>query len=44
MRRRTTLALGLVALVGLAAASRGQDPVPLYPENYKILVFKRVPE
>ena len=37
MRRRTTLALALVALVGLAATSRGQDPVPLYPENYKVL-------
>jgi len=35
--RRTTLALGLMSLVGLPAAGLGQDPVPLYPNNYKVL-------
>lgn len=35
--RRTILALGVAGLVGLSAAGHGQDPVPLYPDNYKIL-------
>ncbi len=35
--RKTTLALGLTALLGGSAAASAQDPVPLYPENYKVL-------
>ena len=31
------LALGLLALAGLPAGSPAQDPVPLYPDNYKVL-------
>lgn len=34
---KRVLALGLIALVGLPAASSGQDPVPLYPDNYRVL-------
>ncbi len=30
-------ALALVAFVGLSGVGRTQDPVPLYPENYKVL-------
>jgi quercetin dioxygenase-like cupin family protein len=36
MRKRIP-ALGLVLFAGLTAASRAQDPVPLYPANYKVL-------
>ena len=35
--RRTILALGLAGPLGLPAAGFGQDPVPLYPNNYKVL-------
>lgn len=35
--RRTTLALGLAAVLVGPAAGFGQDPVPLYPENYKVV-------
>jgi len=31
------LVLGLVALVGLTLMGRSQDPVPLYPENYRVI-------
>jgi quercetin dioxygenase-like cupin family protein len=37
---RTTIAaiaIGLSVLTGLPAASHGQDPLSLYPENYKVL-------
>ena len=30
-------ALALIAFVGLSGVGRTQDPVPLYPENYKVL-------
>ena len=36
MRKRTLL-VGLLALGALPTASRAQDPVPLYPNNYKVL-------
>ncbi len=34
---RTTLALGFAVLLGAPTASSAQDPVPLYPENYRVL-------
>jgi quercetin dioxygenase-like cupin family protein len=34
---RRILALGFAGLLGLSALSSAQDPVPLYPENYKVL-------
>ena len=35
--RKRILAFGLFALVGLPSAGLCQDPVPLYPNNYKVL-------
>ncbi len=35
---RLVSALGTLALVAPAAPARAQDPVPLYPDNYKVLV------
>lgn len=35
--RKTILACSLTTLAGLAAASHAQDPVPLYPANYRVL-------
>lgn len=35
--RRTALAVGMAALLGGPVAGVAQDPVPLYPENYKVL-------
>ena len=36
--RKTTMALGVAVLLGGGAAARAaEDPVPLYPENYKVL-------
>ena len=35
--RKRTLVVGLLALGALPTASRAQDPVPLYPNNYKVL-------
>jgi quinol monooxygenase YgiN/quercetin dioxygenase-like cupin family protein len=32
------LFLGMFALIVFAAAARAQDPVPLYPDNYKVLL------
>jgi quinol monooxygenase YgiN/quercetin dioxygenase-like cupin family protein len=37
MRRTVTLALTLATLGFGANAAHGQDPVPLYPNNYKVL-------
>jgi quercetin dioxygenase-like cupin family protein len=36
--RRRALAIFWGALLGVPAAGRAQDPVPLYPENYKVLL------
>ena len=36
MRKRILL-IGLVAMAGLPAGGLPQDPVPLYPENYKVI-------
>jgi quercetin dioxygenase-like cupin family protein len=36
--RKTTMALGVAVLLGGSlAVSAAEDPVPLYPENYKVL-------
>jgi quercetin dioxygenase-like cupin family protein len=35
--RRATLAAGLSALLSGPAASLADDPIPLYPDNYKVL-------
>ena len=35
--RKAPLGLLLLALAGTAPAAQAQDPVPLYPENYKVL-------
>lgn len=37
MRKTIRVLLGLAALALSAAASRAQDPLPLYPENYRLL-------
>jgi len=34
---RRILALEFAGLLGLSALGSAQDPVPLYPENYKVL-------
>jgi quercetin dioxygenase-like cupin family protein len=36
-KQRLIGALGLLGLLGLPAIGRAQDPVPLYPQNYKVL-------
>jgi len=37
LRAGLVAALGLVILAGLSGTASSQDPVPLYPENYKVL-------
>lgn len=38
MRIISTLILGIISLVLLAPSGMAQDPVPLYPDNYKVLL------
>lgn len=38
MRHAVSLRLGLLAVLAGPAAAQAPDPVPLYPENYKVLV------
>ncbi|MGI0029847.1 MAG: hypothetical protein ACREAQ_09070, partial [Nitrososphaera sp.] len=38
MLTRKTLTLGLLALLFFISGAMAQDPVPLYPENYKVLL------
>jgi quinol monooxygenase YgiN/quercetin dioxygenase-like cupin family protein len=38
MLTRKTLGLGVVLLALLPSAARSQDPVPIYPENYTVLL------
>ena len=37
LRAGMVAALGLVLLAGASGTASSQDPVPLYPENYKVL-------
>lgn len=38
MTTKRTLVLSLFALILFAATAAGQDPVPIYPDNYKVLL------
>jgi beta-alanine degradation protein BauB len=38
MRIMSTLILGIISLLLLAPSGMAQDPVPLYPDNYKVLL------
>jgi quinol monooxygenase YgiN/quercetin dioxygenase-like cupin family protein len=38
MTKRISLTLGMLALLCFSLVARGQDPAPIYPDNYKVII------